>query len=250
MRISVRNSDPGYFEGSYRCTVFLDGVKLDDCVTADEEEGLAICYDLSATRPGDPVPVLVERRGKVRIETRDEDGVCVLCGAGAGVMHRDDCRRQRPRYFAIGEREWKPGDSPVLPPIASLTGFQAGAIVADDPHADTIDPSAMKEMLRTMPDLAPEMRLPVGLGRIPLHGERSRCVIKPEHFVYGDGSPLSEADKRRLFGPRRSPVAAMMAARRAWAKRARKPKPFISEHDEGVHRAMSAMQRKGRANEL
>ncbi len=52
MRISVKNSDPGYFEGSYRCSVYLDGVKLDDCVTADEEEGLAICYDMAAARAG------------------------------------------------------------------------------------------------------------------------------------------------------------------------------------------------------
>lgn len=48
-----------------------------------------------------------------------------------------------------------------------------------------------------------------------------------------------------IVKPKRSPVAAMMAARRA-----RKTKPFPSEEDQGVHRAISAMQKPGRAHEL
>lgn len=46
--------------------------------------------------------------------------------------------------------------------------------------------------------------------------------------------------------PKRSTIAAMMAARRA---RARKSKPITPE-TESVHRAISAMQKPGRAHEL
>ncbi len=89
MRISVTNSDPGYFAGSYRCTAYLDGVKLDNCVTADEDEGLALCYDMSGEVR------LIELRGEVEINTRDENGVCILCGVSGAEMHHDDCPRAK-----------------------------------------------------------------------------------------------------------------------------------------------------------
>jgi hypothetical protein len=99
MRISVTNSDPGYFAGSYRCTAYLDGVKLDNCVTADEEEGLALCYDMSEegrqyARMSGEVR-LIELRGEVEINTRDENGVCIMCGVSGAEMHHDDCPRAK-----------------------------------------------------------------------------------------------------------------------------------------------------------
>lgn len=219
MRISVRNSDPGYFEGSYRCTVFLDGVKLDDCVTADEQEGLALCYDMEAARPGEPVPPLMERRGKVRIETRDDDGVCFLCGAGAGVMHLDNCRRQRPRYFAIGEREWKPGDSPVLPPIddATKTAYAAIRIKASDrlpcPVCGHADPGHemhchVPAQLRAVgidPDAVKITRVTDDPDRvtIPLTFERLRADMPPSHEMgRATGGPVPAGMFKGLVGER------------------------------------------------
>lgn len=49
--------------------------------------------------------------------------------------------------------------------------------------------------------------------------------------------------------PKRSVTAAQMEARRARAAK-RKPRPFISEHDESVHRAIAAVDKPGRANEF
>lgn len=104
MRVSVQNSDPGYFEGSYLCAVYLDGEKLDTCVTADEEEGIAICYDLAAPhRYGTDIPT-VTKRGRVKINTRDEDGRCIMCGVSEAVMHETTCpRASEPQYFLDGK---------------------------------------------------------------------------------------------------------------------------------------------------
>jgi len=49
VRISIREDDPGYnLEKSVRATVFLDGVRLDQCFTADEELGIAACFKTDA----------------------------------------------------------------------------------------------------------------------------------------------------------------------------------------------------------
>lgn len=42
MKVSVSKDDPGYVEDSPFYEVFLDGARLDLCVTADEEQGIAI----------------------------------------------------------------------------------------------------------------------------------------------------------------------------------------------------------------
>ena len=45
MRKSVRKNDPGYDLRAYKCQVFVDGQKVDDCFTADEEKGEAWVFD-------------------------------------------------------------------------------------------------------------------------------------------------------------------------------------------------------------
>ena len=44
MRASVIRADPGYRIDAFLYKVFLDGVELQHCLTADEEKGEAICY--------------------------------------------------------------------------------------------------------------------------------------------------------------------------------------------------------------
>lgn len=44
MRISVLKDDPGYRPDAHRFKVFLNGVFLEDCHTADEELGKAAVY--------------------------------------------------------------------------------------------------------------------------------------------------------------------------------------------------------------
>lgn len=73
MRLSVVKGDPGYSARAHRVKVYLDGAELKHCVTADEEQGLAVCYrigpdgkkilkaDLSGVET-------VELRGTVHIE--------------------------------------------------------------------------------------------------------------------------------------------------------------------------------------
>jgi hypothetical protein len=46
MRMSVRKDDPGYDPNAVLFIPYLDGVKLDNCFTADEEEGKAYCFSL------------------------------------------------------------------------------------------------------------------------------------------------------------------------------------------------------------
>lgn len=47
MRLSVITTDPGYASGkiTMNAIIFVDGVKTKDCYTADEEAGIAYCYD-------------------------------------------------------------------------------------------------------------------------------------------------------------------------------------------------------------
>lgn len=44
MRISVLKDDPGYRQDAHRFKVFLNGMFLEDCHTADEELGKAAVY--------------------------------------------------------------------------------------------------------------------------------------------------------------------------------------------------------------
>lgn len=74
MRISVDKSDRGYHEAAVRCEAFLDGVMLKLCVTADEEEGIAICYvadENGKLKIVDGEFELEERRGKVEVRIPD-----------------------------------------------------------------------------------------------------------------------------------------------------------------------------------
>lgn len=41
MRVSVKKDDPGYTKDAYKYKVFLDGVEIKHCFTADEERGKA-----------------------------------------------------------------------------------------------------------------------------------------------------------------------------------------------------------------
>jgi hypothetical protein len=47
MRISVRRDDLGFSDYAFGAKVFVDGVQIDKCFTADEELGLAYCYDVN-----------------------------------------------------------------------------------------------------------------------------------------------------------------------------------------------------------
>lgn len=38
MRVSTQKDDPGFREDTYRFEVFLNGKRLDNCITADEEQ--------------------------------------------------------------------------------------------------------------------------------------------------------------------------------------------------------------------
>ncbi|MFB3883478.1 MAG: hypothetical protein ACE149_19605 [Armatimonadota bacterium] len=63
---------------------FLDGERLEDCVVADEEEGLALCYVTEGDQivmdwdaPGEPAPSLSERRGRVELRPkRNQEATC------------------------------------------------------------------------------------------------------------------------------------------------------------------------------
>ena len=44
MRSSIRENDRGYTTDAWNHKVYVDGVEMDKCFTADEEEGIAYCY--------------------------------------------------------------------------------------------------------------------------------------------------------------------------------------------------------------
>jgi hypothetical protein len=44
MRKSVLHNDPGYDPDAFSYQVYLDGKRLDKCVTADEEKGEAVVW--------------------------------------------------------------------------------------------------------------------------------------------------------------------------------------------------------------
>lgn len=60
MRKSVKQDDVGYDPKAYKYEVYLDGIFLQDCHTADEEKGVAY------TSFG-------EKKGKVEIRLSDHD---------------------------------------------------------------------------------------------------------------------------------------------------------------------------------
>lgn len=48
MRLSVRQDDIGYIPNAFGSKAILDGVEIPDCFTADEELGIAYCYERNA----------------------------------------------------------------------------------------------------------------------------------------------------------------------------------------------------------
>ncbi len=44
MRLSVRKTDPGYSREAVHYQLYLDGTKVENCHTADEEMGYAVGY--------------------------------------------------------------------------------------------------------------------------------------------------------------------------------------------------------------
>lgn len=57
MRLSVDPKDPGYdTEKAFGASATLGGVLVEYCITADEDLGLVVCYQL---RDGQPFVVLV-----------------------------------------------------------------------------------------------------------------------------------------------------------------------------------------------
>lgn len=44
MRISVHSEDPGYLDNAHLYEVLFNGTKLENCVVADEELGVVLCY--------------------------------------------------------------------------------------------------------------------------------------------------------------------------------------------------------------
>ncbi len=69
MRKSVRKGDPGYDPEAYMYNVYLDGVQLYNCHTADENLGICYCWAADNTRlNGSNDLDTFECRGEVRIE--------------------------------------------------------------------------------------------------------------------------------------------------------------------------------------
>jgi hypothetical protein len=60
MRLSVNQDDRGYGPEAFYAKVFLDGIELKNCVTADEELGEVVLFTETAATE--------VRRGIVRIE--------------------------------------------------------------------------------------------------------------------------------------------------------------------------------------
>lgn len=74
MRVSVEPTDRGYNDAARMCDVTLDGQPLKECITADEEAGIAICYVVengSLQFDGAGNARLKELRGVVKITYPD-----------------------------------------------------------------------------------------------------------------------------------------------------------------------------------
>ncbi|MCP5017550.1 MAG: hypothetical protein GY938_20110 [Ketobacter sp.] len=78
MRISVRSTDPGYSANAVGTRVYLDGIRLTQCFTADDELGVVYCYEL-------------DKNGLIMIdpETGDSLKEIELCGNVEIVLPRE-----------------------------------------------------------------------------------------------------------------------------------------------------------------
>lgn len=74
MRVSVEKSDPGYRPDARLFTAYLNGEKLEHCITADDETGEAVIHykDESGNFAHDGVTFLQRTiSGKIEIRHRD-----------------------------------------------------------------------------------------------------------------------------------------------------------------------------------
>lgn len=65
MRLSAAENDKGYHPQAYLCTVYLDGQKLSNCITADEEKGECVCHIV-----GESGNCVLDENGELAIEIR------------------------------------------------------------------------------------------------------------------------------------------------------------------------------------
>lgn len=73
MRISIIESDPGYVADGMFYRVELNGSALQGCVTADEERGEVLVWDMEWVRLGEPRTKRLA--GVVRVVRDEGDGV-------------------------------------------------------------------------------------------------------------------------------------------------------------------------------
>jgi len=72
MRLSLRKSDPGFSHQAFGAKALLDGKEVQDCFTADEEQGIVYCYfrnefgEFVLSDEGDSAKE-IELRGEVKI---------------------------------------------------------------------------------------------------------------------------------------------------------------------------------------
>ena len=79
MRISVNKNDKGFREDVFMYEAFLNGNLVKDCITADEERGVVICYARNTKGEfivdrlnGEPFIKRVCYGGRVKIHKRSE----------------------------------------------------------------------------------------------------------------------------------------------------------------------------------
>lgn len=296
MRINVAQNDPGYETfvrygaDSHNLEVWFEGAKLDNCVTADTEEGTVL---------------VLEERDKGFIthhaENRTYRGHVKIMLNGAVLASSPIPQTEAEgadAFITVGElREWNPGDSPVLPPIdeTTKTALAAIRIKASEPlpspptciHCGSLDGDDCDCMLLPETIATATQKLAEVFSdflqqtlRIRYDADRDAYEDLDMPGVYFSGDDLKKAMERKGFGGglfsdatkealrsgmfgrfasgglvgergpepimpiKRAltlPAAAKSVATAARRARARKPKPF-TEHDEGVHRAISAMQ--------
>lgn len=73
MRVSTIEGDSGYTVDAWAYVVYLDGVKLTDCFTADEEKGEAHCYCVDSDS-GLVVDGVILKTGNVVLKTVETEG--------------------------------------------------------------------------------------------------------------------------------------------------------------------------------
>ncbi len=56
MRVSAKKNDPGYVKNPFDYKVFLNGIEIQDCFTADEEQGIAYIYKRDYRKIGRILP--------------------------------------------------------------------------------------------------------------------------------------------------------------------------------------------------